>query len=66
LRGRLHPEILTRQYPDDGDQQADNRTGQSRPRLESMDLSKQESTIASSEIAGDYVGRASLNPTSDG
>jgi hypothetical protein len=31
-----------------------------------MDLSKQVSTITNSEITGDYIGHASVNPASDG
>ena len=34
--------------------------------MQLMDLSNQVATIAGSEIAGDHIGHATVNPTSNG
>lgn len=53
-------------YPKQGDQEANDRAEQSRSGLEPFDLGSQLGTIMGSVIARNHVGRAAMNPTSDG
>jgi hypothetical protein len=53
-------------HPKHGDQQANNRTEQSRSLLVSADFGNQIDTIADSKITCDYIGRTAVDPASNG